>query len=221
MFSRGFAANWEDHLARDETESNHEGGTPPKQEPSLAEIFYAKFSPFRSKYTKYTEDKGWRTIKRRLTDGLIANAIKGSIVIGFFLTTVTTVFGLDIDDHQDRGKEYLVGVYRTVVNKLPAPPSLVVQSPRGLHLFYFLSEPRPFTILQPEIRRRVGSDAEVKPTPKTTLRIPCEDAFLDPISLHPIEGGFGAIVHSAAVYQPTELFGLAISHDANPPISIC
>ena len=169
-----------------------------------AEMFLDAFKPYRGKYTRlctvHASGNGsgktaheWRTISSYLIRPIIEEAIEGNMVIGWFQSTMPVAFGIDIDDHQGTGwstgksSSLLHRTYNGVRKTLPEP-SLVVKSPRGLHLYYLMKERIPWKILEGLLREKVWIlGCEILPTPNRTLRIPCRKQFLDPNTLEPTD----------------------------------
>ena len=167
-------------------------------------FFLELFNPYRNKYTRNYRipSKGslskscespWITINKYLPKKLIEEAIRGDIIIGYFSNTMPDYFGIDIDDHNNNpSSEYKVTLrlqllYEKVLHNLKVVPSIVVQSPNGFHLYWFLDERLPSMViskLATEIL--LGVQIEARPTPNLSLRIPNRNSFLDPHSLTPI-----------------------------------
>ena len=135
-------------------------------------------------------------------------------MVGYFVTHVPNVLGIDIDDHGGKawaGSEaspLLLSLYGQVCQKLRCRPSILFQSPRGLHGYWILTERLPVDILHDQTRARLGNlKVEVRPTPTTSLRIPAERRILDPELMQPIFGiPFEAWLDAAPQYHPAVLF---------------
>ncbi len=172
------------------------------------ESFIQNFKPFRGKYTtqfKIFSDKCspsssqyyWRTINSYLRKTYIEKDIAGVYVIGWFNNNFPNVIGIDIDDHHGnawKGLEpspRLLKLYNQILGKFPEP-SLVVQSPRGLHLYWILTERIPIGVVQQLTGQKVANiPVEVKPTLNHSIRIPAQTRILDFRTLLPCidEGG--------------------------------
>jgi len=183
-----------------------------------AHSFDSTFHPYRGRYT--VQGRGqlfgepfWQTRHERLTLGLIEQAILDRLVVGFFVSTVPNVLGVDIDDHRgaawtgSEASPLLLSLYEQTCQRLRAQPSLLVQSPHGLHGFWVLSERIPAEVLYGLARERLGSlPVEVKPTPASSLRIPAERRILDPKTLQLLSLPFELVAQSMPVQHPAFLF---------------
>jgi len=187
---------------------------------SSAEVFVKMFNPFRSRYayqghSPLLDEPWWSTQNQYLKTPMIENAILGQLVIGFFLTTTTTVLGVDIDDHQRRGDGYLLAVYERVVRALRSYPSIAVKSPRGFHAFWILSERLPWIVLNDVARERLkGIPIEIKPTPEQALRIPAESHLIDPENMQLLNIPFEAVAPAMRLHHPSEMFSTDYVPDA-------
>lgn len=158
--------------------------------------FIQNFEPFRGKYTKLVKvysDKGspstaryeWRTVHDYLKKSYIEKAIAGLYVIGWFNNNFPNVIGIDIDDHHLKAWEglepspKLLKLYSQILGKFPEP-SLVVQSPRGLHIYWLLTERIPIEVVQQLANQKIANiPVEIKPTPNKSIRIPAQTRILD------------------------------------------
>ncbi|MBN2325384.1 MAG: hypothetical protein JXQ30_16770 [Spirochaetes bacterium] len=165
-------------------------------------VSFAKtFQPYRSRYTRQFEINGrqlfdgysyeWKTISKPLKGYLIQKAIEGILTIGWFTNTLPNVLGVDLDDHKGTawtGQEpspRLLGFYNQITNRLPLP-SLLVQSPHGLHLYWLLKDRIPANVLQQLAKSKLqGVRCEIRPTPDCSLRIPENRRILDPVTFLP------------------------------------
>ncbi len=185
---------------------------------SKAKIFIDRFIPYRKKYTIQGNDlfgePYWITLRRYLSDGIITKAILGRMVVGYFLTSVPNTLGIDIDDHRG-GKAWsgqaasplLLNLYDQVRDRLRGSPSLLIQSPRGLHAFWILTERLPAELLNQLAGKRLkGLQVEVKPTPSTALRIPAEKRIIDPRTFQLLNQSFEKTISELHTYHPAILF---------------
>ncbi len=184
------------------------------------DIFIKTFNPYRKRYT--VQDNGlfnaqWFTNNEILNIGIIRRAILGEIVAGYFVTNSPNILGIDIDDHYNtawkggRPSPYLLSVYNQVVQKLRCLPSLLLQSPRGLHAYWILNQTIPAVILFDEAKKLIGNiPVEIKPTPTVSLRIPQENRFLDPENLQLLNIPFYLIMQQMAIYHPAIVFDEAL-----------
>lgn len=113
-----------------------------------AACFTTLFHPWRHGYNRNVRDS-WFRVPELLSLELIQLAIDGKATIGYLSTHRTTVLGIDLDDHDHGGwtprtRHILPNLherYTLITSRFPVPPSLVAETPRGIHLFYFLSKP--------------------------------------------------------------------------------
>lgn len=179
-------------------------------------VFVRVFGPFQDRYSKkfynsqtLFEPTTWKTVNRRLTHRLIEDAINEKETIGWYSTYSTRVIGFDIDSHQTN-EEYklnptLKSKYAKIIDIMQGElPSLVFQSPRGLHCYYLLNQLLPFSIMQMVLTDKISkiSSVELLPTPKHSLRIPSKKRQLNPENLTPIAYDIENIVY----YNPVYLF---------------
>lgn len=164
--------------------------------------FVRDFRPFRGKYAKQLPVSSeeylfsgfkyeWRTISRYLKEKYVAEAIAGRIVVGWYTKLNPNVVGVDIDDHQGKAwagveaSPLLLSLYDQVRQRMPEP-SLLVQSPRGLHLYWLLTDRIPANILQGLAAEKLKNiKCEIRPTPDLSLRIPEASRILDTNTLLP------------------------------------
>ena len=190
--------------------------SPPTKEVvgQLAKAFIAHFSPWLQRY-KVKTSSGWTTHNNRLHFSSICKAIQGELTLAFFSTINTKVLGIDIDEHRTyySSSEVLQSckeTYRKVQGKIGYNPSLIVQSSRGLHLFYLLSEPVYWEHLHHLTKELIqGVNVELLPTPNSSLRIPRVTRLLHPITLEPLEQYEPEYTdwNSLQTYSPAQLFG--------------
>ena len=158
---------------------------------------------------------GWIDDHKPLTDERIEAAILGRLAVAYMAAASPRAIGIDIDDHTGRGNTYRLEMYeRTRARFSGLMPSIVASSPRGLHVWYILEAPIPWTILEPYATAAVkGLAVELRPTPSLGLRIPAEAELLDPATLLPLHRGFKAVFEDAEIersYHPAEIFGTGI-----------
>ncbi len=164
--------------------------------------FTKDFRPYRGKYIKQFEiraedylfpdmDYEWRTVKRYLKQSYIEKAIAGITLIGWFNNLKPNVIGIDLDDHKGTAwkgvscSPQLLNKYNRILQVFPEP-SVLVQSPRGLHLYYILNDRLPSNLLEYLTKNKLkGIPCEVRPTPDKALRIPEASRILDPKTLLP------------------------------------
>ena len=113
-----------------------------------AEAFIGTHNPYRGKYTEqYTpsnelfEGPRWATRTAFLKTSYIQEAIEGITTLGYFTNTITNVLGIDIDNHRNYSETWLLDLYNQVVERLHCKPSILVKSPRGLHSYWYLTQP--------------------------------------------------------------------------------
>lgn len=174
--------------------------------------FVNTFRPYRQKYTikehaELFDESIWFTQNKYLSKKLIEKAILEKLAVGYFLTTVPNVLGIDIDDHRNQGESYLLSVYNQLIGKLGTYPSLLVKSPRGLHSYWILNQRLPADVLHKAAAGRIGAvPVEIRPTPTTSLRIPAEKRFIDPRTRQLLNLPFDQVLQTADIYHPAFLF---------------
>lgn len=175
--------------------------------------FTTNFNPYRNKYIYKNQqndlfENSWHTSEHYLTDNMINNALNGLTLYGYFLTNCPNIFGLDIDDHTHKGEGYLLSVLDNIKKAFNFQnPSMLVRSPNGLHAYYKLQYPVPFSILEEKLKLKLyGIPVEIKPTTKTGIRIPNKANFLDPETLLPCTKNFTDILENAEIYHNSVLF---------------
>jgi len=181
-----------------------------------ADAFILTFKPYRNRYTRQHATlfgEGWITESEYLSKGLIAQAILEQLVLGYFASHVPDILGVDLDDHQGRAwsgveaSPMLLSMYDQAVRRLRVRPSVLVQSPRGLHCYWRFSQRLPAAVLYELARRRLqGVPCEIKPTPTTALRIPAERRLLDPETLQLLNAPVEKLYPAIQVYHPAILF---------------
>ncbi|MHA2031465.1 MAG: hypothetical protein ACW99Q_18975, partial [Candidatus Kariarchaeaceae archaeon] len=140
---------------------------------------------------------------------LVEEAVQGKLIVGYFTNTMPDYLGVDIDDHKVKASSdccispRLKSLYEQVVRCMSIIPNIVLRTPRGLHVYWFLEERLPSLVisrLATETLLRV--QCEVRPTTTLSLRIPNKNGFLDPHSLTPVR--FNVDIKR---YHPALLFG--------------
>lgn len=191
----------------------------------VAQVFKSSFSPYRGRHLinlagdapdLFEGGSTWRTVDRPLRDTAIEDAIRGARILGYYLAASPRAFAVDIDDHGGKGSAYLLERLEYVRDRLGAAPSLLVRSPRGLHAHYFLTWPVPAALLEERLRARFDRafGIEIRPTMNQGLRIPAQDALLDPETTLPLKLSFRDAVDLAERYHPAELLSEEILPEA-------
>lgn len=143
-------------------------------------VFTEQHTPERSRYVKkIMKDPDmfgnkWRWVRASLTDEVIGQALFGIMAVAYFQQQDTTVLGLDIDDHQKKGEAYTLSRYDAAINRLGGqPPSLLIQSPRGYHAYWYLTQRLKTDVVITAAKERLqGIDVEIRPTTTQALRLP-------------------------------------------------
>jgi len=202
-------------------QESHEAGTaciapPPSKEVAgqLASSFINHFTPWLQRY-KVKTSKGWITNNDRLHFSSICKGIQGDLTLAFFSSIDTKVLGIDIDEHNGlySPAEVLQScreTYLQVKDKFGYSPSLLVQSSRGFHLFYLLTEPVYWEHLHYLARKIIGGmKVELLPAPHSTLRIPKVTSLLNPSTLELVEPHKPEYTDwdNLQAYSPLQLFG--------------
>ncbi len=187
--------------------------------------FTTDFKPFRGKYIKQFEvrtedylfpgmDHEWRTVKKYLKRSYIEKALAGIALIGWFNNLKPNVIGIDIDDHQGTAWEgvapspQLLSKYNRILQIFPEP-SVLVQSSRGLHVYYVLNDRLPSNLIESLTKEKLkGIPCEVRPTPDLALRIPEASRILDPKTLLPHPKRRTVKYHPAILFDDRYLPGI-------------
>jgi len=183
----------------------------------LANSFINQHRPYLNRYIEqYTAKKGelfnssdWRTVQGFLSYSLIARAIKGAITLGYYSSTITQAIGVDIDDHKGYGKAYLLDIYNQVVEKMGFYPSILVKTPRGLHAYWYLTQPYSTNIIKEYTKEKLNDllrIIELRPDTLNAIRMPRENALIDPETLEPINRPFDEVIELSEKYDAIDLF---------------
>jgi len=163
-----------------------------------AERFIKTFIPYRKMHLKQTLERNlfgnepiWIR-KGYLTEYLIHKALLDHVTLAYFKTTWTDSFGLDIDVHEWNGLPLLAPILQKTVDeavkRIGKPPSIAVESPHGIHLYYFFERKTSQKRLYDTVEKLLkGISVEVLPTPTKALRIPGEYKYLDPVTFTSID----------------------------------
>ena len=174
------------------------------------QVFIQDFKPYRKKHLKqvlerdlFGNDAQW-IVKGYLTKYLIHKALNGVATLAYFKTTYTDSFGLDIDVHDFGGAPLFAPLLKKqideVVERIGYPPSIAVESPHGIHLYYFFQKKAPLLKLHREVEKILqGLNVEILPTEKKALRIPSEYSYLDPVTLEPIDPPLDFVRYPATI----------------------
>jgi hypothetical protein len=194
-----------------------------KKKPPEPQLFRDNFGSYNKRVTKriiqpglFGNTPGWITLTSPLTDKTILEAVFGKKIYGYYSAGYTPAFGIDIDVHNGEGKKHAQKIYKELINRLNFPASALAISTggEGLHAFYFLLRPLPFLVLNNALSALLaGLPIEIKPTTSTSLRIPPENSFINPITLEKESRKWKTIVSNALKHEPYELFGDRVSPD--------
>jgi hypothetical protein len=152
------------------------------------------FRPWRRAYF-LKEDYSKYTIHSYLSGKAIMKAFgEPAYNIGWFAPYATYAIGLDLDCHgapsawseELNPTAEILSLYTKLRDQIPAPPSFLSASNRGLHVYYFLTRPTAHITFAPLLKQRLaGLPIEIKPSPYTSLRIPVKRRLVD-ANLHPL-----------------------------------
>jgi hypothetical protein len=186
----------------------------------LSKQFLSIFKPWCAGYTRNVNGTptDWQTISQPLTSDTIKEALSGESTIGFYSSYDTPFLAIDVDDHDPSipyphatPSQKTIETYFAVTTLLNHAPSLVLKSPRGLHAYYLLDQLIHWKDLHNLTRHRLSSlpPIELKPTPRSTLRIPNLSDVLDPDTLKPISPATldAFSFTSLPLHDPSTLFG--------------
>ena len=172
------------------------------------------FDPYRGKHTKKVllgalfPGQHWITISNRLTDSIIGEAYAERIQAGWFSRYKPRLLAVDIDDHKQKAwsgvSPRILSIYDSVLRRITTP-SLLVQSPRGLHLYWILSFGLPAREMKLlALEKFKGIPVEVKYLPAESLRIPGKRRFRDVLTFQFLSSIKG---DELTVYHPVEVLG--------------
>lgn len=162
-------------------------------------------SPFVGKYRKGIEVQGlygkqteWIQVERNLSKELIYQARIGESIIGYFSTLSPDIVGVDLDFHErenpwsPRELPRTLEAYESLVLAIRVHPSIVYRSPRGIHIFYKFKTKAPWDLLRNRIKEGLEDleetiQAEILPSPDSSLRIDSIQSYLNPETLENID----------------------------------
>lgn len=172
---------------------------------SATRDFIANVRPFQGRFVAQTGrvdmhgNPEWITVEKRLHAKTIGGAIFGRVNVGWFSAFSVHALCFDIDAHDIEAEAYslppiLHARYLEAVRIVGHTPSLLFQTPRGLHAYWLLSQPVPDKVLLLSMSERSRDlqriFAELKGTSSQAVRIPKHDKQLDPETLAPVPLNF-------------------------------
>jgi len=185
----------------------------------LADDFIETFKPDLNRYVVKDSSGNVKTVKYPLTKELMIRFFgdTSSCRLSFFVKgAYRNYIGLDIDDHNDCGgwegnepSDFLCKKFAYVKSVINQEPSLVFRSPRGIHVFWFLTESLPNLLIEELLKARLF-EVEILPTRNHALAIPRPAEFLDSRLNPAIFLGYSKIV----AYDPKDIFGEDCTPDA-------
>jgi len=155
-----------------------------------AKQFIQLYEPYRQKYARQIEERGlygqdpkWVIIKHYLTEQLIEQALTRELTLAYFKRTWVNSYGIDIDAHDLLGIPLLLPVFKNrmneVIERIGCPPSILIESPHGTHLYWFLISYISWVSMYEAVKGILeGLDVEILPTPSKPLRISHEGCYL-------------------------------------------
>ena len=185
---------------------------------SAIEEFFKVFRPKRDEYVRRDTEK---TIYAPLTKKVVQEHLDGKIVVAFKASGAERDYvGVDVDDHEgsawlnkmlEGGYSKITEKYEEVVRRMRQKPSMMFRSPRGLHLYWFMSRSLPSLLLDEVMKERFEDRfAESLPTNKAALRVPRPQDYLgEDLSSKAFEGYEGM-----PRYAPEAIFGEEIKPGA-------
>ena len=177
--------------------------------------FIENVRPFQGRFVAQTGrvdmhgNPEWVTVEKRLHAKTIGGAIFGRVNVAWLSAFSAHALCFDIDAHDVESEAYtltptLHGRYMDAVKLVGHTPSLLFQTPRGLHAYWLLSQPIPDKVLHLSMSDRSAElrkiFAELKGTSSQALRIPKHDRQLDPETLAPV-----ALNFKGYKFNPVEL----------------
>ena len=143
-----------------------------------AEVFVDLHRPYRKKYITKDILEGelftgtaWSHRNDFLSDYLINEAIEGVLTLGYFASTITQLVGVDIDNHRNYSEGWLLNIYGQVVERFGVYPSVLVRSPRGLHAFWYLTQPYSTEIIKDYTKERLERPISIRRATLSTYRL--------------------------------------------------
>ena len=172
---------------------------------SATQAFIENVRPFQGRFVAQTGrvdmhgNAEWVTVEKRLHAKAIGNAIYGSVNLGWLAAFSAYSLCFDIDAHDVAAEPYTLSPvlhlrYLEAVKLVGHTPSLLFQTPRGLHAYWLLTQPIPDKVLLLSMSERSAAlqkiCAELKGTSTQALRIPRHDRQLNPETLAPVPLNF-------------------------------
>lgn len=180
-----------------------------------AKAFIENVRPFQGRFVAQAErvdmfgNREWVTVEKRLHAKAIGSAIFGRVNLGWLSAFSAHSLCFDIDAHDIVTESYTLSPvlhlrYLEAVKLVGHTPSLLFQTPRGLHAYWLLTQPIPDKVLLLSMSERSAAlqkiCAELKGTSTQALRIPRHDRQLNPETLAPIPLNF-----DGAKFNPVDL----------------
>ena len=168
---------------------------------SATKAFIENVRPFQGRFVAQTGrvdmfgNAEWVTVEKRLHAKAIGNAIYGRVNLGWLAAFSAYSLCFDIDAHDIEAEPYTLSPvlhlrYLEAVKLVGHTPSLLFQTPRGLHAYWLLTQPIPDKVLLLSMSERSAAlqkiCAELKGTSTQALRIPRHDRQLNPETLAPV-----------------------------------
>lgn len=172
---------------------------------SATKAFIENVRPFQGRFVAQTGrvdmfgNAEWVTVEKRLHAKAIGNAIYGRVNLGWLAAFSAYSLCFDIDAHDVAAEPYTLSPvlhlrYLEAVKLVGHTPSLLFQTPRGLHAYWLLTQPIPDKVLLLSMSERSAAlqkiCAELKGTSTQALRIPRHDRQLNPETLAPVPLNF-------------------------------
>ncbi|MDA3822192.1 MAG: hypothetical protein PF450_06220 [Bacteroidales bacterium] len=186
-----------------------------------AAYFIKLFKPFTRRYLKRINFAGksqWLFQHSPLSIKRIQSTITKGHEISWLSSFRTPTLGIDIDFHHlpyncwdgYEPNPHLLDLYHEITRAFAYWPSLLCKSPNGLHIYYLLKKPieyKNLLLLSKDKLSDITSTIEIKPSPKTGIRIPVQKWILDPQSFDPIGTENTIKWESIVQFETEELFG--------------
>ena len=166
-------------------------------------LLMSTFSFYRKNYNIETDD-GWSKVDYYLTDNQLLKSINNvRSDVAIFSCYKANFFVCDIDNHS--GKVDVKNIYYKIYNKI-GQPSLVCKSPRGLHVYYLLTDYYDASLLTKKISQLLNlKNVDIKPSYNSAIRSINSNYILSPTSLHKSRKKFCNYIKESVKYSSSEI----------------
>lgn len=175
------------------------------------QTFIEHAMPYRNTvYAKHKRSGEWYKSRVKLTNKRIEEAMFGEKTFGYLSSSYTKLMSIDIDDHisikswvGNTPSIPLYKKYKQAISAIGITPSMVIKTPRGLHVTWYFNEKAPTRAVSGACERLFkGIGVEIRPTMKNALRIANLMNRIDPAYFSP-----KSYKDEYKIYRLTELLG--------------